>query len=122
MKQILRHTSFALVILPNLVWADDVPRVPTDTPMSDGFALLRDGAEALMQDLFAELEPALKGFEAFALELEAYQPPIMLPNGDILIRRKTSNDADIGMPAVPVPPIPRQPIKIDPMPDDDIEI
>lgn len=121
MKQILRHTVFALVILPSLALAEDTPEDQADTP-DDGFALLRDGAELLMQDLFAHLAPALKGFEAFALELEAYEPPVMLPNGDILIQRKTPKDADIGKQAAPVLPIPRQPIESDPMPDDDIEI
>lgn len=120
MKKLLRLTSFALVILPSLALAEGTEPKPTDSPLSDGFGLLRDGAELLMKDLFAELEPALKGFEAFALELDAYEPPVMLPNGDILIRRKAPKDE--GTPADPVPQPPRDPIEIDPMPDDDIEI
>jgi hypothetical protein len=122
MKLSLRHISFVLLILPSLALAEDTPKTPTDTPRFEGFDLLRDGAELLMQDLFAELEPALKGVEAFALELDSYAPPEMLPNGDIIIRRKTSENEGIGRPAVPVPPITRPFIEMDPMPDDDIEI
>lgn len=122
MKHILRHIPFVIFVLPSLAWADDSPQAPTDTPMSEGLELLREGAELLMQDLFDGLEPALKGFEAFALELDAYAPPVMLPNGDIIIRRKTLAEDDMGTPATPVPPLPRPRVEIDPMPDDDIEI
>lgn len=123
MKNILRHMPpFVFLVLPSLVLADDRPQPQSDAPMSEGFELLRDGAELLMQDLFAGIEPALKGFETFALELDAYAPPEMLPNGDIIIRRKTLAEDDMGTPATPVPPIPRPRIEIDPMPDDDIEI
>jgi hypothetical protein len=93
----------------------------TDAPFRQGLDVLRDGAELLMQDLFDEIEPALKGLEHFALELEAYDAPVVLPNGDILIRRKTPVDQN-KTPDHPKVPLPREHIEIDPMQDDDIEL
>lgn len=49
-------------------------------------------AEALrlfMQGLMKEMEPALDDLSELLDNLDAYHPPEMLPNGDIIIRRKT---------------------------------
>lgn len=104
MKQSLRHITFVALILPAAVFAEDAPSVvpqdQTEVPFVDGLDLLRGGAELLMQDLFDQLGPALKGLEDFALELDAYEAPVVLPNGDILIRRKTPDEGR-GAPQAP---------------------
>mgnify|MGYP007083813862 CR=1 FL=1 len=50
--------------------------------------MLREGSRLLLQDLFEQMRPALEGLEGFVDDLNAYEPPVILPNGDILIRRR----------------------------------
>jgi hypothetical protein len=127
MKQLLYLFPATVMALSQPVLADDPVAPPvmdkeqTEVPFAQGLELLRGGAELLLQDLFAEIEPALDGMAEFALELEAYDPPVVLPNGDILIRRKSALEPE----ETPKPPkIPRPPnhIEIDPMPDEDFDI
>lgn len=61
---------------------------------SEGWNMLREGSKLLMQELFDELEPTLKDLEGFVDDLNAYEPPVILPNGDILIRRKPDMPAE----------------------------
>jgi len=79
----------------------------------DGLSLMERGTRLLMEGLLREMEPALEGlgelgpmFRDFAQEMgpalgkiieqvedwSVYHPPEMLPNGDIIIRRKTPED------------------------------
>lgn len=80
---------------------------------TDGLSLMERGARLLMEGLRKEMEPALEGledlapkFRSFAMEMgpalrdlmeevedwSIYHPPEKLPNGDIIIRRKTPED------------------------------
>lgn len=76
----------------------------------EGFGLLREGARVLMESLFSEMEPALDDMQqglgealrrmepmmrdlgAMMGELDNYHAPEMLPNGDIIIRRKSPGE------------------------------
>jgi hypothetical protein len=74
-----------------------------DTPAEDGWSLMERGAGLLMEGLRNEMEPTLQEMaDAFAGaeplfrdlvgmmdDLTSYHAPEVLPNGDILIRRKT---------------------------------
>jgi len=54
-------------------------------------------AEALrlfMRGLLEEMEPAIDDFSALLDNLDAYHAPEVLPNGDIIIRRKTPLEPD----------------------------
>jgi len=71
-----------------------------------GASLVEQGARLILRGLMAEMEPALQdmaeGMQGFAREAEpflrellrmtddlrSYHPPVMLPNGDIIIRKK----------------------------------
>lgn len=64
------------------------PAVAADDPVDEGFDLLREGSQRLLDHLFTQVTPLLDEIEGFVLELDAYEAPIILPNGDILIRRK----------------------------------
>lgn len=99
-------------------------------PAEDGGSLMERGARMFLEGMLREMEPALKELEGMADEIEPalrdfarqmgpalaellgkiddlsnYYPPEMLPNGDIIIRRK-----------VPLTPSPG------PMPEEEIEI
>ena len=62
--------------------------------MEEGFSLLEEGTKLLLRGLLSEMEPALRELEGALRELDAYHPPEVLPNGDIIIRRKTPIDVD----------------------------
>ncbi len=85
--------------------------------LAEGADLLEQGARLLLRGLMQELAPALREMESGLRDLEAlmgdlslYHAPEILPNGDILIRRR--------MP----PPVPPQPDKADPAPGEEIEL
>ncbi|MGB0902996.1 hypothetical protein [Halocynthiibacter sp.] len=73
------------------------------SPTDEGFSLMEEGAKLLLRGLLEEMEPALEDLEGLALEMgpameelrgmigdfSAYELPEVLPNGDIIIRRKT---------------------------------
>lgn len=60
--------------------------------LSEGMNLLRDGTQMLLEGLMSEFGPAMKDLEGRIDDLNAYEPPEILPNGDIIIRRKQPVD------------------------------
>ncbi len=100
----LRHwfigPVFALLAAPAL--AQD-----TSESVDEGFSLLREGARILMESMLKEMEPTLRDMQddlGNALremepqlralgnmigDIRNYHAPEKLPNGDIIIRRKT---------------------------------
>ena len=52
------------------------------------FDLLGKGMELLLQGLIKEMGPALLELEGKIIDLNAFHFPEVLPNGDIIIRRK----------------------------------
>ena len=87
-----------------------------ETP-EDGPSLIERGARMFMEGLLQEMEPTMRDLKGLAEEmgpqlrefadtmgpaladilgriddLSAYHPPEMLPNGDIIIRRKTPEE------------------------------
>jgi hypothetical protein len=71
------------------------------TDMDEGFSLLEEGTRLLLRGLMAEMEPALRDLQGALQNLDAYHPPEVLPNGDILIRRKEPLEAAPGAPVEP---------------------
>lgn len=95
-----------------------------------GLSLMQRGAQMFMEGILSEMEPAIEGFEGFAEEMgpavrqfaqemgpklsqlldevedwSAYQAPEILPNGDIIIRRKP--DHPLVPPETPTEPAPQ---------------
>lgn len=80
----------------------------TDPDVSEGFSLLERGAAILLREMMSEMEPALDDMaraldeakpmldDLMALmgEVQNYHAPEMLPNGDIIIRRKLPGEID----------------------------
>ena len=59
-----------------------------------GRDLMAEALSLFMQGFIAEMEPAIDGFQGFVEDFNAYHPPEILPNGDIIIRRKTPVETD----------------------------
>ena len=59
---------------------------------STGRDLMAEALRLFMQGFMAEMEPALEDLQGFVDNLNAYHAPEILPNGDILIRRKTPEE------------------------------
>ena len=72
----------------------------TNDDMREGLSLLQEGTRLLLEGLLKELGPALLELQGRIIDLNAYYPPEVLPNGDIIIRRK--------VPLVPAAPSERE--------------
>lgn len=53
-----------------------------------GRDLMTEALRLFMKGLMQEIEPALDDLDSLLENLDAYHPPEVQPNGDILIRRK----------------------------------
>ena len=120
MKQ-LATTALALLLLtaPAMAQEED-----------NGLSLMERGALLFMEGIMKEMEPAIEEFSGLAEQMApalrnfaeemgpklseifdqvedwtAYQPPEMLPNGDIIIRRKP--DHPLTPPDTPTEPAPQ---------------
>jgi hypothetical protein len=112
---------------------------PLPAPEDEGFSLMEEGARLVLRGLMTEMQPALDemgkaldevgpALEGFGEEIRPkiaeliamiddfsnYDAPVMLPNGDILIRRNA--------PAPPLVPLPRLPDTPVPGPNGEIEL
>jgi hypothetical protein len=115
------RVALALCLAASPTFAQEVTPVPP--AKEDGFSLMEEGAKLVLRGLMSEMEPALDEMEKaltefgpaleglgeeigpkvrqlFALvdDFKNYDAPVMLPNGDILIRRNA--------PLVPLAPDP----------------
>jgi hypothetical protein len=75
---------------------------------SDGPSPMERGLELFLDGLLDEMDPALKDMKSFVEQMgpalqeiledvkdwSSYQPPEIMPNGDIIIRRKTPLEPD----------------------------
>ena len=62
--------------------------VPAMAEEEQGRDLMAEALKLFMKGLLEEMEPAVDGLEGLIDDLSAYHAPEMLPNGDIIIRRK----------------------------------
>ena len=92
-----------------------LPALAQDGPKGDvdqGLSLLEQGAQMLLRGMMAEMEPTLQDMAkalteaepmlrdmlAMMGDLSQYHPPEMMPNGDIILRRKTPADRTVPVP------------------------
>lgn len=93
------------------------PATAQEAEEDDGFSLMERGAQLFFEGIMREMEPAMKDLKGLAENMEpalrqfveemgpafadilgeiedlsAYHPPEILPNGDIIIRRKTPEE------------------------------
>ena len=103
MKQIAAITLAAcLALTPATAGNDDKGE------MGEGLNLMEEGAKILLRGLMTEMGPAFKDLRGLAEEMAPalaqlqgmigdfthYHAPEVLPNGDIIIRRKTPLEVD----------------------------
>jgi hypothetical protein len=108
----------ALLAQPVLAETPGQGRAPAPpAPTDEGFSLIEEGAKLILREMFdnmapameeardglgaamKEWGPALSDLVAKVGDLSAYHAPEVLPNGDILIRKKRPRDT----PLVPGP-------------------
>jgi len=102
--------TLCLVAAP--AFAEELPPLGPAPAEDDGFSLMEEGAKLLLRGLMSEMEPALDemgkaldevgpALQEFGTEIgprlrqlvamiddfKNYDAPVMLPNGDIIIRR-----------------------------------
>lgn len=72
-----------------------MPAAAEEGEFAEGLDLLGQGTRLLMEGLMDEFGPALNGLRESLSDLDAYHAPEILPNGDIIIRRKTPAEGEI---------------------------
>jgi hypothetical protein len=101
MKTLIAPLVFWLFAAP-CVAQEAVPPPPGE--VEEGFSLMEEGAKLLFKGLMSsmepamedmgraltEMEPALKDLMALMGDIQNYNAPEMLENGDIIIRRKSA--------------------------------
>lgn len=110
MKRIIPSAAFALSLSLLPV---GLPAQEAEKTEEDGFSLMEEGARLILKGIMEEMEPAIEEFEGLAEELRPafrelavemgpalielletvdsfsnYHPPEVLPNGDIILRRR----------------------------------
>jgi len=112
MKHLAALTLASLLALGPAVAQEEETRPPGD--MEEGFNLVEEGMklffrglaeemEPALEDMAREMEPALRSLaenwgpalaelSEMIDEVDNYHPPERLPNGDIIIRRKTEDE------------------------------
>jgi hypothetical protein len=87
-----------------------LPALAQEAPNGDveeGMSLLEQGAQLLLRGMMSEMEPTLKDMAdalaeaepmlrdmlAMMDDLSNYHPPEIMPNGDIILRRKLPGEA-----------------------------
>lgn len=87
----LRNTAATLLAAALSVapLAAEEPAPPTGEGMSDGMALMQEGAQLLLRGLMGELAPLMQDLQGMIDDMALYHAPEVLPNGDILIRRRS---------------------------------
>ena len=76
------------VVLSGLLSLPLAPALAEESPLRDGFGLIQEGTRLMLRGLREEIDPLLQDLQDKVGDLSAYHPPEILPNGDILIRRK----------------------------------
>lgn len=79
-----------------LCLAVSAPAAAQDAPDEPGMGLnlMEEAMRLFMRGLLAEMEPALDDLRDLVAGIDSYHPPEVLPNGDILIRRKSPEEMD----------------------------
>jgi len=114
----MKHVVLTLMLLALPVRAQEAPAPappPSGGSVQEGVDLLQRGMRSILDGLVTEMQPAIDGMGRALTEMRPladqlftlidnignYEAPVMLENGDILIRRKPAAPAPLpaGTPA-----------------------
>lgn len=102
----------ALLLFLTAATAQEAAPPPETGEVEDGFSLIEEGTKLILRglldrveptlkdmgedldSLMAEMEPALRDLAGLIGDIRNYHPPEMLPNGDIILRRKVPLDPE----------------------------
>ena len=84
----MKNLALSLVLLATPAGAQDAGS-ELRKELDEGLQHFSEGSRLLLQGLIGELLPLYEQLGGMIEELNAYHPPEVLPNGDIIIRRKT---------------------------------
>lgn len=115
---LMKQLALALILAATPALAQEAPSTPAPEAEDDGFSLMEEGMKLLFRGFMTEAQPALdemsqaleemkpaldalgeeigpKITQLFAIvdDFTNYDMPVMLPNGDILIRRTAPLEA-----------------------------
>lgn len=104
--------TLALVLALAIPLGPAMAQDPPSGDVEEGMTLLEQGAQLLLRGMMSEMEPALddmaKAFEdaqpmlrelmAAMDDITNYHPPEIMPNGDIILRRKQPGDVTPALP------------------------
>lgn len=79
----IRILAFTFCLAGSAASAQDAER-----EFEEGFNLFAEGARLLMEQLMTEMLPVMRDLRGLVDDIGNYQAPELLPNGDIIIRRK----------------------------------
>lgn len=116
--RLIPATLCVFLTLSPLTFAAAQEAAPDKAPEEDGFFLMEEGAKLFLKGIIEEMEPAIDGLNDLTAEMEPalrqlldemgpaladlldqvedftqYHPPEILPNGDIILRRKQPEEA-----------------------------
>ncbi|MDU8945023.1 hypothetical protein [Ovoidimarina sediminis] len=83
----LRVFLLSLILLAPAAHAQE-----EDGPFGDRFEGFEEDMRRLLEGLIDQMEPGMEALREQLGRLDAYHPPEILPNGDIIIRRKRPLD------------------------------
>ena len=85
------YLKYMILSLTLLAGPTDAHEAESDLrkELNEGLQHFSEGSRLLLQGLIGEMLPQFEELNGLIDELNAYHPPEVLPNGDIIIRRKT---------------------------------
>jgi hypothetical protein len=107
----MKHTVLMLMLLALPARAQEAPAplTPPDGGVEEGVDLLQRGMRSILDGLFTEMQPAIEDMSRALTEMKPmadqlfrliddignYEAPVVLENGDILIKRKPAAPAPL---------------------------
>lgn len=83
-----------------------------DDSLSEGMRRLSEGSRIILERIMGDLAPMMAELRSMINDFSRYEMPEVLPNGDIIIRRKPEDPAPDHDPGTPKAPPPSGPIDL----------
>lgn len=118
-----RTAPLILALLLTAALPAQAQDAPAEGSPDEGFSLIEEGAKMILEGMFEEMGPAVRGMSEALETLQPkvqelleliddvanYESPVLLENGDILIRRRAGAPLPGAPSPVPAPAAPTDP-------------